>query len=139
MKKAQTVTIDLLLAVGLLVVIAVVTSTTLLATTQPPVLSADAQALAGALFAPYPTNWTQENVITPGVVVNYRFNETLFDQLTNVENLHALVGISNNYFINTTYAAAGTPPANASNVYSVTRYAAYNNTITPIEVIIWRE
>lgn len=139
MKQAQSATIDLLLALGLLIIVAVITSTLLLSTSQPPVLSSEAQALAGAIFTPYPTNWTQETVIRPGFVVGYQLQEDLFSAFQELDEVNYLLGINNRYFINTTLGSAGTPPDQATNVYTITRYAAHQGNITPVEVVVWND
>ena len=137
MRRAQTTTIDLVLAVGIMVFVTVVATTLFTANTQPPPLAQDAQALAGVLFAPYPLDWDSDSVISPGFVVNHRLNQSLLEEFQTLTNVHELVGINSFYFVNTSAGSAGTPPLDAKNIYSITRYAAHQGNITAVEVVVW--
>lgn len=140
MRRAQTSTFDLIIALSLLVVVGVLVAAHDFGLEQAPSTVGDAQALAQALFAPYPDDWNQSTVVVPGVVVDHRLDETLFARFDNLTNVGRLVGITSEHFVNTTLGTAGTPPpADAKEIHAVTRYAAHNGSVTPVEVVVWTD
>ena len=106
---------------------------------QPPRLATDAQALAGAIFTPQPVSWNQSTVIRPGFVSHHTLNESLFESFQELPNVQGLTGISSNYYVQTPLGSAGSAPQNASDVYQVTRYAAFNGSLVAVEVVVWLE
>lgn len=140
MRRAQANTLDLLLAILIVTVGAVLLNSVYLPQSQTPKTYTDAQAAAEAMFSAYPQDWNSSTVIVPGIVSNHQLKESLFAQAKNLSSLSARIGIESELFINTTIGTIGTyPNASSTQISRVTRYAAYNGTITPIEVIVWQE
>ena len=139
MRRAQTSTLDLMIALSLLVVVGVLVASYGFQINEPPRTIADAQTLAQAIFAPYPEDWNDTSVVVPGFVVDHRLNATLFAQFSASADIQSLIGIRSEYFVNTTLGTAGAVPENASDVFTITRYAAYAGEVTPVEVVTWIE
>lgn len=138
--RAQANTLDFLLAILLITAGIILVTSFGLPETQVPEIYEDAQTAAQTLFAPYPHNWTNQTVIIPGIVHEYRLKEDLFTQAQTLQGIEARMGIQANLYVNTTLGTIGQAPTNQStDITKITRYAAYNATITPIEVIVWQD
>lgn len=139
MRQAQANTIDLLLAIMLMTTGVILITNFGLPQVQTPAIYDDVKTAADQLFSPYPASWNQSTVIIPGIVVNHRLSPELFTQAQSV-SLETYMGLQSHLYVNTTLGSIGTPPTNeSSQITKITRYAAYNATITPIEVIVWQE
>ncbi|MFT4249896.1 MAG: hypothetical protein ACMXYD_00855 [Candidatus Woesearchaeota archaeon] len=139
MKRAQANTIDLLLAIMLMTTGVIIVTSFGLPQTQTPEIYVDARVAAEQLFSPYPASWNESTVVIPGIVTNHRLSEELFAQAQSIP-LETYMGVQSRIYVNTTLGSIGTPPTQqAKQITALTRYAAYNATITPIEVIAWRE
>jgi hypothetical protein len=140
MKKAQSSTLDLMLGILLITVGDILVSSFGLPQSETPQVYADAQAAAEALFAPYPPDWNQSTVVVPGIVRNHRLQESLVLQAQNLSSLEQQLAIESHVYVNTTFGDIGMyPPENSSEIVRIVRYAAYNASITPIEVLVWNE
>ena len=143
--RAQSYTFDLMLAVTLIVVVATLVATFGFKTYQKPLTAKDVENLAGAIYEPFPKDWNESTVIIPGFVVNQRLNKTLLDRFNSTpdDTIRELLGIKSDFYINVSnvdgpVGDAGTPPpADAEIISVVVRHAAYQGTITRIEVMTW--
>lgn len=139
MRRAQTSTIDFLIGVFIIVTVSVIVFQTALPSTPNQTVREDAQRIAQAIFSPYPPNTTNGSFITPGFVVDHRLDESLFAQISEPQFSQAL-NLRSNYYITTPVGVLGQAPSSESvDVYRVTRFAAHQGNITPIEVISWTE
>lgn len=143
--KAQSYTLDLILAVIFTAIIAVIV---VLIIQQPPAIQqqqVDAKALSSTILLAYPVPYDETTVLSPGFVLDGRLNTSLFAQFEALPEplIKQLSGIQSEFFINITASdglalTTGTPPVHPTDVHVVRRYVAHNGTIATIEVVAWR-
>ena len=143
--KAQSFTMDLLIAFIFAAVIGVFLFVILSAEQGVQQQQQDAKVLAQTLSQPAPVPFNESTVIQPGFIQQGAINTSLLYafQALDEDLVQRLTGISSQYFINvsdnnTLHVSLGTPPLDPRDVHLVTRYAAHNGTIASVEVIAWQ-
>lgn len=145
MRRAQTITLDLLFAIFMIVTSVVVLFIVFGAPEQPEDVSRDALLLSQAIFEPYPADWNATDVVRPGFVTGHRFSPDLFAEFAAMDpdQVRRLTGTSAFYYIEiayvngTSFNQTGEPPVDAEALHNVRRAAIMNGTFLIVEVRSW--
>lgn len=144
--KAQSTTLDLIIALALLAIVAPVFITLILEERGAPATASLAFSLSESIMNPYPViGMNDTSVIVPGFVVDNRYDPDLFNNFTALDPavFRQTSGITVPYFINISNSTGsiqtvGLLPIDADALSAVTRYAAFEGEIIRIEVMVWQ-
>lgn len=143
--KAQTYTLDLMMALIFTSIVAVSVIVFFVGLPSVQHQQHDAKTLAHLITQPYPVPYNETTVLQPGFIQHGRLNLSLFASFQALPEplVKQLTGIQSDFFINITdnfglSLQAGTPPMNATDIHLVKRYAAHNGSLARIEVLAWQ-
>lgn len=99
----------------------------------------------------YPIDWNPSNVVAPGILSNYKINDTKLERfydlsVDNYAKTKSLFSTNYNYYFNfsesmniggTNIEGIGQQFTNAKNLFKVTRFTVYRDRPTTFSLYVW--